>query len=202
MAKITKMDKAVAQKITPEFVAAMQKVADKYGMKVTSRGGNFNNMAITMKIEVSCTEITSTGDTIDAEAKAFQDDAALVGLNPNMLFATFDRNGDTMKIVGLKLRRSKFPVVIQNVATGKKVLCTVDYLKTFKLKLVTGAKPAAKTAKSAAKKPVTKTAAKAKKLTWLCKEGREKFTVEAVSREAAEEAAAAYNGVVIRQLRK
>ena len=109
-------DKISIDKIHREMETALQPIAQKYGITIVRGGGNYGGLEATLKFLLRTQ--SETGET--QEALDFKQYAELFGVPVAALGQTVRLGRETFKIVGLTPRRRKYPVLIQNVLTGKR----------------------------------------------------------------------------------
>ena len=101
--------------------ANLQKMLDKHynGDDCSAKVGNasFDGGSVTFKLIVST--VGADGELETPEAAAFKRNADLFGLKPTDLNRTFVIGTSRYKVTGLKPHSPKFPVITENVATGK-----------------------------------------------------------------------------------
>lgn len=110
------MDRTRAAILAAEIETALRPLAAKHGLQIKARGGRFDATTYTAKIE--CSELQD-GVAQTPERRDFASMAAMFGLKPEHLDATFDRGGETFKIVGLSAGRRRYPVATERVRDGK-----------------------------------------------------------------------------------
>ena len=122
------MDRKIAKIVQDEAAAALVAIAAKHGMTVRAHGGQLADISMVLKFEFKTAD---TAAIADAEKAEFEACAAIFGLEAGDFGATFHANGQTYKVVGLNLKRRKYPIVVEN-AQGKRQLFTdmvVDRIK-------------------------------------------------------------------------
>lgn len=117
--KITKFDRASVRQILAECEEALRPVAEKYGLTLDRKGKTYYQDALPVMYQLLVTKMDEDGNVLSADAKAFQEQAFLYGLEPSDLGREFKSRGDTFRITGLKPRSRKYPVLAKNVKTGK-----------------------------------------------------------------------------------
>lgn len=112
------MTKSDARAIHEEVNAAMAVIAEKRGLVFRKANARFGSDSFGTKVEFA--EVNGSG-AATAEELDWKRSAHLFGLDPLFLGMTFtDYSGRTFKVVGLKPRSKKYPVLAENVATGKR----------------------------------------------------------------------------------
>jgi hypothetical protein len=116
---ITTFDKLTVRKITDECGKALEAIAVKYGLKLDRK--NCSYMVDEMPVAYRLLTVTpdENGNALDADGKEFRKYAAMFGLKPADLGREFTSRGEKFRICGLKSRSPKFPVLAENIRTGK-----------------------------------------------------------------------------------
>ena len=114
------IDRAFLRTFTKDAEAALTEIADKYGVKISYKGGSFDRVGsfATLKFEVVAPD-ASTGETLSREAQDFKRFANHYGFAPDDLGSEFTVRGEVYRITGLKSRRPKFPISAERVKDGK-----------------------------------------------------------------------------------
>jgi len=120
MGTITMIDRNFIRAFRAEAVAALQAVADKYGMSVEAEGGaRFSASDLHMKFRIALRD-AETGETPNADAKNFALYASMYGLEAGDLGRTFRSAGSVYKITGINPRRPQYPISATREPDGKK----------------------------------------------------------------------------------
>ncbi len=114
------LDKATVRRIAADAQAALEAVAEKYGMKVTVGGGSYFADTGEFKPKVSFKM-----DDPDAERREFAVLAPLMYLPvgevlPSDYGATIKAGGKNYRLVGLNQRAPKYPFIVEG-EDGKKM---------------------------------------------------------------------------------
>lgn len=117
--KITKFDRATVRQILAECEEALRPVAEKHGLTLDRKGKTYYQDALPVMFQLLITKLDEDGNVLTADAKAFQQQAFLYGLEPSDLGREFRSRGDTFRITGLRPRSRKYPILAENVKTGK-----------------------------------------------------------------------------------
>jgi hypothetical protein len=105
------MDRQKTKRIADAVIVALATVAAEFECEVDYKGGKYSDNAATLKIEFA--ERAADGTVMTQMATDFQNYALSVGLKPDDLGASFERNGTSYKIVGFKPRATKMPVICE-----------------------------------------------------------------------------------------
>lgn len=114
--KVTEMTRATIELIDADIKAALEPLAEKFGIDVNVRGGTFNNDNFTAKVTFSV--ISEDGQVMTKEAKAFKDYAFRHGIDKDALFTVFGHKGKLYEIIGFSPRASKYPVLAKSLRDG------------------------------------------------------------------------------------
>jgi hypothetical protein len=125
--KLTKIERHEARILGEAVVRALAVVEAEYGVKVTLQGGTYTGTGYLPKLQISVQ--TETGVAMTREARDFTQMASYYGLTAENLGAEVRVNGSTFRIVGAMTRRSKHPILLEDVKTAKRVLYGADYVK-------------------------------------------------------------------------
>ena len=112
------MDRKSLRAFNEDAIAALDKIAAEHGMSIKAGSSRYGSANATLKFELS--DITSDGEVLTPEAQSFKVNAALYGLHPDDLYGTFNFEGSQYRITGLKTRRPKFPICVENVKTEQR----------------------------------------------------------------------------------
>jgi hypothetical protein len=96
-----------------------------FGVKVKFNGASFSSSNVVFKVELS--EVTD-GEVQTPEVVAFKTNAAFYGLSPEDLGAEFKHGRKKYKIVGLKTRNRKFPIIAED-SNGNRYKMPADLVK-------------------------------------------------------------------------
>jgi hypothetical protein len=119
-----KIDRQMLEQFRKDFQEAVKGLESKYGMVISLGRITYGYDEFTGKLEVK-----SGADKDDVMKREFEKNCSYVGLDPEDYGQVFTQQGKDYKIIGLDLAKRKYPVIIQEVLTGKTVRCTVDYVK-------------------------------------------------------------------------
>lgn len=116
MNKIKEFDRQNLKPLRQDIDKALKAVAEKYGLSLMLGNIRFNESSATCKLEARVTE--KTGEpTMAADFRAL---APTYGLESSLLYQTVLMDGKFYKIVGLKPRNRKYPIIATRVDTGKR----------------------------------------------------------------------------------
>lgn len=124
---IKRFDRQICKKFSDELSAELTKLATKYGVKVIMKGGKFSETTFTPKIEFAT--IAENGQVCNSEAEDFKHYAAMYGVDPTSLGKFVTMQGKTYKVVGLRVKAHKKPIVFEH--GGKTFTGSADILKRF-----------------------------------------------------------------------
>jgi len=114
---ISSLDRASVRQIADDIEIALAKVAKRYGVKIEVGNSSFSPTNCTTKINIST--VAKNGTVMTKEATDFNRYASSFGINGYKLGDTFEFRYETYKITGLKPRSRKYPLLAENVNTGK-----------------------------------------------------------------------------------
>lgn len=112
--QIKAITRATAQLLSDEMELALQGIAKKYGVKITSANGSFDSTKFTSKFSV----VVLDADGGDAHAKdEWNMCCRSFNLKDNLIGKKFTSGGDKFVIVKLKPRGRRTPVVARKIGT-------------------------------------------------------------------------------------
>ena len=101
-----------------EMQNALDAVAKKHGVQIKFGNASFTPSMFTIKTEVAIQG--GEGEVVGKEAEDFKLYCMGWGFEPSDLGKEFDYLGDVFKIVGAKPRSKKYPIIGENIKTGKR----------------------------------------------------------------------------------
>ena len=108
-----------------ECVAALAGIAKKYKVEIKKAGGSFNSYDATLKFTMVKSDAEAKRERVKQETQEYMVYAEHFGLPRNSYGLSFISAGKTYKIVGLRYRAKRCPVVTER-ADGKKFAWPVD----------------------------------------------------------------------------
>lgn len=118
---LTQFDKSTVRQIVDDCEAALQTVAEKYGITLSRKNCSYypNEMPVPFKLTITQTD--TTGNEIDPMAQDFITHCHSFGLTPEDLGREFSQfGGNTFKICGIKPKSYKYPIIAEKVGTNKR----------------------------------------------------------------------------------
>lgn len=117
--KIEKFNKQNLTAIFAEVEDALAPIAEKYGIKLERKRCSYRADELPVAFKFITVELDTNGNQMDSRAKDFIKYAATFGLSESDFLAEFRSNGVLYRVTGLKPRAPKYPVVAEDVRTGK-----------------------------------------------------------------------------------
>ncbi len=127
--KVESLNNDSVKDIIAECQLALQAVADKFGLELKRKGCRYGQMDMPVPFTLQCTTTDKDGNTIDKDGQEFKDWATIYGLDPSDLGKTFKSGTASYKIVGLKRRNRKYPIVAKNLRNGKTYKFPTSFVK-------------------------------------------------------------------------
>lgn len=124
--KITRFDRATCKTACDKVEAALKHLEAELGVAIQIRGGSFSADSYVLKIELAT--VGDGGVVMDREATDFKASARLFGLKPEHLGAEFECRGRRAKVIGLRPRAGKFPIIGKWLDTGVEACFSADYV--------------------------------------------------------------------------
>ena len=104
-----------------DFATLVKSLEEKHGVKVELGKITYDpGVNFTAKLTVS---------ENDADKKLFERYCGLFDLDESDYGAAIIHKGESYTLVGLELKRSKFPIILEHVKTKKRILITEEGLK-------------------------------------------------------------------------
>lgn len=119
-----KIDRQMLLQFRNDFQEAVKGLESKYGIVISLGRISYGYDEFSGKLEAK------SGDNKDDVMKReFEKNCSHVGLDPEDYGQVFTQQGKDYKIIGIDLAKRKYPIIIKEVATGRTVRCTADYVK-------------------------------------------------------------------------
>lgn len=116
---LKQFDGTSVAKITAEVRAALEPIAEKYGLVLDRKGSTYRRDALPVMLQFLIKTTDADGNVLTVAAKDFQRYALMFGLQADDLGREFEAQGESFRITGLKPKSRKYPVLGENVRTGK-----------------------------------------------------------------------------------
>lgn len=125
-------NKQNARELSDAFMNALKPLEKKFGVKITYKGGRYTSSNVTFKIEAAT--VSTDGRVMDKESQDFVLMADYYGMKGTWINQEFTLSGNKYKVVGLRTRCHKTPVIIER-ADGKRFkVRTTDVIQAFQNK--------------------------------------------------------------------
>jgi len=131
------MDKTTARTLSEALKTHLEAFEEEHDIKVTIGSGKFDSTTLTLKVELA--ELAESGEALTRAANEFKYMAHRYGLAPDDLGKEFRDGIRTYRIVGLKPRSTRYPVIAESLSDKKRYK-----FAAASVKLYLGKKPAAK----------------------------------------------------------
>jgi len=105
---------------------------EKFNVRVTVGAARFDDANVTFKIEFA--DVTEDGEVRDTKSENFKRECYRFGLEPDDLGSSFLFRGEMYKIVGLKPRSYKYPVLAER-SDGRSFKFAADLVKRNLIKV-------------------------------------------------------------------
>ena len=107
---VTGFDRGTCRDVASKIEAALAPLASELGIKISTMGGRFTEATYTLKVE--CATI-SGGEVQTKTVQDFKTYAFRYGLSADDLGRIFIYSGERWKIVGMKPRARKYPILCE-----------------------------------------------------------------------------------------
>jgi len=120
MKTVTQFDRATCKTVGAALEAAVQTVAQQYGLLITTGSGSFSDNTFSLKIECATKNEDGTVNTMEAEDFKFH--CSRWDLEEGMLNKAFvdPGNGQRYRVAGAKPRSRKYPIIVVKEGTGER----------------------------------------------------------------------------------
>ncbi len=109
---IKTFNKPVTKAIAQEIETALQGIAAKHGISIRNNGGSLiGDTKVVLKLALESCDI-------EAQRKDFARTAALYGLSGEDFHKVVSVNGRDLRLVGVELRRGKYPLKMEDLKNG------------------------------------------------------------------------------------
>jgi len=111
-------------RILDEIDVALEGIGKKYNLQLKTRR-TYGYTDKNFRVEVEGV-VVENGVAETREAQCYKQLATHYGLDPNDLYKEFISRGRRFKIMGLKPKNFRYPVVVEELPTGKRFKFSVD----------------------------------------------------------------------------
>ena len=128
---IKQFDRPTIRDLRDAVNKVLEPVAEEFGIGIKAGNASFTPTEVTLKL--ACGIKNADGVVETKERQDFRLKAAFLGLSADDLDMEFDHhNGDRYKIVGMKPRSTKYPIICQRAKDGKQFKFPVNTIKFMK----------------------------------------------------------------------
>ena len=107
----------------------LAEVGREHGLSFKTGNISYESDGRSCNVKLVVNSANESGEFLDKNVADFKKYGFVYGLIETDLGSEFKANGKTYKVIGLQPKRSKFPILVQDVATGKRSLMTEDIVK-------------------------------------------------------------------------
>lgn len=123
MSKITQFSKDNLDSIRNDINEALKAIESKYNIELKTGSLSYSTETFSVKVEAA---IKVEGVSNSKDAQEFKKYAMIIGLQASDLGREFLSNRKTWKLLGMKPRKQKTPMICQNVGDGKLYLLSEE----------------------------------------------------------------------------
>jgi len=114
--KITEFDRPTIKRLRSEIDDALLELSEKYGIEIKTGSASFSNTNVTFKLELAT--VGSDGEVNTKEMDDFRHNAWRFGLSEDDLGKEFTHRGNRYRVVGMKPRSPKYPIIAERIGDG------------------------------------------------------------------------------------
>lgn len=126
---IKEFNRANVRQVIAECEEAVRAVAEKYGLTLERQGRTFYRDHLPVKFQLHAHQTDAEGNKVDPRAKDFARYARYAGLPEDAFGQEFTNAGRTYRITGWNTRAKRYPVMGEDVRTGKTYKFPVDTVR-------------------------------------------------------------------------
>lgn len=127
--KVDKFDKPTLRAIFADVEEALGPVAEKYGIKLERKSCSYRTDELPVAFKFITIQHDANGNVMDTRAKNFIKYASLYGMSESDFLAEFKSGSTTYRITGFKPKARKYPVIAEDVRTGRTYKFPVERVK-------------------------------------------------------------------------
>lgn len=130
MNTITRFDKVTCRDLVDSVRSAVDTIADNFGIQINLKYKTLEDHRLTLTIE--CCIICKDGEANTIEAEDFRRHAtSRYSLKASDLHSCFKFPGrrEMFKIIGLRVRATRYPILIQSESTRRIAACSAEAVK-------------------------------------------------------------------------
>lgn len=127
--KITSFDGPTVRQVLEDCGKALEAVAEKHGLKLERKRCSYGRDELPVAFKLITVELDENGNAMDSRAKDFIKYAGAYGLSEKDFLAEFRSGPRTFRICGFKPKARKYPILAEDVRTGKIYKFPVEQVK-------------------------------------------------------------------------
>jgi hypothetical protein len=127
--KIEQFTRQNLRAIYEDVEAALKPIAEKHGIKLERKSCTYRPDELPVAFKFITIEHDANGNTMDSRAKDFVRYASMYGLSKDDFLAEFRSGSRLFRITGFKPKARKYPVLAEDVKTGKTYKFSAEKVK-------------------------------------------------------------------------
>ena len=124
--KITNFNKENLNSIRSKFEKELKVIGNKFGISFNVNTIRFTEKSMHCKLEGN---LSNNGSNESFLAIEFKEKCHKYCLKSEDLYKTFSSNDKSFKIIGLKVRNRKYPIIAVNILNGKSYKFSIHQIK-------------------------------------------------------------------------
>ena len=128
-----KIDGYFLEKFRSEFKDAVSELEKKHGISISLGRISYDSSRFSTKMEVIESQPDEDGNIVSGEQARFNANCKYLGLTPSHYGVEFMHGSTKFKLIGIKPRNRKYPIIAKSVKTGTIYKLTTKDLDQIKL---------------------------------------------------------------------
>ena len=128
-----KINSYFLEKFRSEFKDAVSEIEKKHGISISLGGISYSPSSFSSKLEVIESQPDEEGNFVSGEQARFNANCKYLGLTPSHYGVEFMHGNTKFKLIGIKPRNRKYPIIAKSVKTGTIYKLTTKDLDQIKL---------------------------------------------------------------------
>jgi hypothetical protein len=125
------INKKLMESIRADINSALKETGRAHGVSLRLGNGGYDRDGAAGHLKLNILPLDKSGNVISQEETDYKNHCSSYGLKPEYLGSVFSHNGEDYKVIGIRIRARKFPVLVTRLSDGVDVAMRADSVRNI-----------------------------------------------------------------------